>query len=177
MLPLRRPLSRRTNGRTTYGHCEAALYLHVGEGHYGAVPFKNLDVVDTSGSCGMSYEKLSAIYLDRGSPLGVREAFLQLLASFSATGTTEFPYVREVPIHVQVTDGHLFQVSIPENSGYGGGSQLEPGGPSLSPYAAQDRFAECSSVRSEPFATACTTRGAKLQFRLQRAASELPARN
>jgi hypothetical protein len=62
----------------------------------------------------MSYEKLSAIYMNRSTPREVQEAFLQLLASFSATGTTEFPYVREVPIHAQVTDGHLFQVSIPE---------------------------------------------------------------
>src|SRR6266568_3971501 len=108
------PCPCRTNAGSTYGHCEATLYLHISEGHYGRVGLNNLNVVDTSGPCGMSYEKLSAIYLDRSTPPEVQEAFLQLLASFSATGTTEFPYVREVPIHAQVTDGHLFQVSIPE---------------------------------------------------------------
>ena len=66
---------------------------------------------------------------------------MQLLASFSASGTSDFPYVREVPIHAQVTDGHLFQVSIPEildmavDRNWG---QAEPPFPA---YAAQDRFA------------------------------------
>jgi hypothetical protein len=89
----------------------------------------------------MSYEKLSAIYLDRGTPPGVHEAFLQLLASFSATRTTEFPYVREVPIHVQVSDGHLFQVSIPEILDMVVDRNWGQATPPLPPYAAQDRFA------------------------------------
>lgn len=135
------PCPCRTNGGSTYGHCEATLYLHIAEGHYGDVRLHNLNVVDTSGPCGMSYEKLSAIYLDRSTPPEVQAAFLQLLASFSASGTSDFPYVREVPIHAQVTDGHLFQVSIPEildmavDRNWG---QAEPPFPA---YAAQDRFA------------------------------------
>ena len=135
------PCPCRTNGSPTYGHCEATLYLRVQEGYYGKVNFKNLDVVDTSGSCGMSYEKLSAVYMDESTPPEVLEAFLQLLASFSATKTVEFSYVREVPIHAQVTGGRLFQVSIPEilevivDRNWG---QAEPPFPS---YAAQDRFA------------------------------------
>ncbi len=135
------PCPCRTNAGSTYGHCEATLYLHIREGYYGKVGLNSLNVVDTSGPCGMSYEKLSAIYMDRSTPPEVQEAFLQLLASFSATGTTEFPYVREVPIHAQVTDGHHFQVSIPEilemvvDRNWG---QAEP---PLPAYAAQDRFA------------------------------------
>jgi len=89
----------------------------------------------------MSYEKLSAMYLDRSTPPEVQEAFLGLLASMSSTGTTEYPYVREVPIHVQVTDNHLFQVSIPEilemvvDRNWGQAAAPFPA------YAAQDRFA------------------------------------
>ena len=135
------PCPCRTNGPATYGHCEATLYLHVGEGHYGDVRLNNLNVVDTSGPCGMSYQKLSAIYLDQGTPPGVQEAFLQLLASFSVSGTAEFPYVREVPIHVQVTDGHLFQVSIPEILDMAVDRNWGQAAPPLPPYAAQDRFA------------------------------------
>lgn len=89
----------------------------------------------------MSYEKLSAIYLDRSIPPDVQEAFLQLLASFSATGTTEFPYVREAPIHAQVTDGHLFQVSIPEILDMVVDRNWGRAQPPLPAYAAQDRFA------------------------------------
>jgi len=135
------PCPCRTNGSPTYGHCEATLYLRVREGYYGKVNFKNLDVVDTSGSCGMSYEKLSAFYIDQSTSPEVLEAFLQLLASFSATGAVEFSYVREVPIHAQVNGGRLFQVSIPEilemivDRNWG---QAEPPFPA---YAAQDRFA------------------------------------
>jgi hypothetical protein len=135
------PCPCRTNGGATYGHCEATLYLHIREGHYGKVSLKDLNFVDTSGACGMSYEKLSALYLDRSTSRDVQEAFLQLLASFSPTGTIGFPYVREVPIQVQVADGHLYHVVIPEildmivDRNWG---QAEPPFPA---YAAQDRFA------------------------------------
>ncbi len=135
------PCPCRTNSGSTYGHCEATLYLHIGEGHYGKVGLNNLNVVDTSGPCGMSYEKLSAIYLDRSTPPEVQEAFLQLLASFSTTGTAEFPYVRAVPIHVQVTDGHLFQISIPEILDMAVDRNWGQAKPPLPAYAAQDRFA------------------------------------
>ncbi len=89
----------------------------------------------------MSYEKLSAIYWDRSTPPEVQEAFLQLLASFSASGTSEFPYVREVPLHVQVTDGHLFQISIPEILDMAVDRNWGQAKPPLPAYAAQDRFA------------------------------------
>lgn len=135
------PCPCRTNNGSTYGHCEATLYLHVREGHYGGVNFKNLDVVDTSGACGMSYAKLSALYFDPSTPREVREAFLELLASFSASGTTEFPYIREAPIHTRVTDGHLYQVSIPGILEMTVDRNWGRPEPPLPAYAAQDRFA------------------------------------
>jgi hypothetical protein len=98
-------------------------------------------MVDTSGPCGMSYEKLSAIYLDRATPPEVQEALLQLLASFSATGAGEFPYVREVSIHAQVTDGHLFQVAIPGILDMAVDRNWGQAAPPMPAYAAQDRFA------------------------------------
>jgi len=135
------PCPCRTNGKATYGHCEATLYLHVSDGHYGDVRLRNLNMVDTSGPCGMSYERLSAIYLDRATPPEVQEALLQLLASFSATGTSEFPYVREVSIHAQVTDGHLFQVAIPDILDMKVDRNWGQAAPPMRAYAAQDRFA------------------------------------
>jgi hypothetical protein len=135
------PCPCRTNGGSTYGHCEATLYLRAREGYYGKVNFKNLDVVDTSGSCGMSYQKLSAVYIDQSTSPEVQEALLQILASFSPTGTTEFPYLREVPIHAQVVAGHLFQVSIPEILEMVVDRNWGQAKPPLPPYAAQDRFA------------------------------------
>ena len=134
------PCPCRTNGSATYGHCEATLYLHIREGHYGHVGLDGLSVVDTSGSCGMNYEKLAALYFDRSAGSAVQEAFLKLLASFLGTGTAEFPYVRTVSIHPQVTEGRLFHVSIPEilemavDRNWGGTSAP------LQESAAQDRF-------------------------------------
>jgi hypothetical protein len=89
----------------------------------------------------MSYERLSAIYFDRSTPPEVQEAFLQLLASLSATGSVEFPYVREVPIQVQVTESRLFQVSIPGILDMVVDRNWGQAKPPLPAYAAQDRFA------------------------------------
>jgi hypothetical protein len=88
----------------------------------------------------MSYEKLAALYFDRSAGPAVQEAFLKLLASFLATKTAEFPYVRTVSINAQATEGHLLHVSIPEilemvvDRNWGGTSPL------LQEIAAQDRF-------------------------------------
>jgi len=131
------PCPCRTNGSATYGHCEATLYLHVGEGHYGAVRLNNLNVVDTSGPCGMSYQKLSAIYLDRGIPLGVQEAFLQLLASFS--------------------------VSIPEILDMAVDRNWGQAAPPFPPYAAQDRFANALQY-AQNLRYRMHDEGAKLHF-------------
>jgi len=111
----------------------------------------------------MNYEKLSAIYMDRATPPDVEEAFLQLLASFSATGTTEFPYVREVPIHAQVTDGHLFRVSIPEILEMVVDRNWGRAEPPLPAYAAQDRFANALEY-AQNIRYRMHDEGAKLDF-------------
>jgi hypothetical protein len=89
----------------------------------------------------MSYEKLAAMYLDPSTPPEVQEAFLQLMAGFHAAATAEFPYVRVAPIHVQVTGGHLFQVSIPEILDMAVDRNWGQAQPPLPAYAAQDLFA------------------------------------
>ncbi len=108
------PCPCRTNGGASYGHCEASLYLHIREGHYGTVSLSNLKLVNTSGACAMSYQKLAALYFDRSVGVEQQTAFMKLMASFFQDGAAEFPYVRAVSIDVKVTDGHLFYVSIPE---------------------------------------------------------------
>jgi len=113
----------------------------VSDGHYGEVRLRNLNLVDTSGPCGMSYEKLSAVYMDRTIPPDVQEALLQLLASFTAAGKSDFPYVREVSIKARVTDGHLFQVDIPGILEMAVDRNWGQAAPPLAAYAAQDRFA------------------------------------
>jgi hypothetical protein len=107
------PCPCRTNSSPTYGHCEATLYLHVREGHYGKVNLESLRMVDTSGSCGMSYEKLAALYFDSSVTPEVQDAFVKLLASLNSTGTAAFPYLRTVPIDA-VEDGPILRVTIPD---------------------------------------------------------------
>ena len=111
--PCRVPCPCRSNGQPSYGHCEATLYLHIREGHYGPVKLDGLQAVETGGSCAMSYQRLAALYLDTSIKAEQGAAFKKLLASFFPDGTAEFPYVRSVPIGGRITDGHLFEVSIP----------------------------------------------------------------
>jgi hypothetical protein len=135
------PCPCRTNGGSTYGHCEATLYLHIKEGHYENVSLNDLNTVDTGGMCSVNYEKLSAIYFDQSTPPEVQEAYLQLQASFSATQTEEFPYVRTVSIHAQELDGHLIQVSIPGILEMAVDRNWGQASPPLPAYAAQDHYA------------------------------------
>jgi hypothetical protein len=135
------PCPCRTNGPPTYGHCEATLYLHIREGHYAHVPLNDLKMVDTSGSCGMSYEKVSALYLDSHATPEVQETFLKLLASFSSAHTVDFQNVRTLPITVQVTGGQLFNISIPGILEMVVDRNWGQASPPLPPFAAQDRFA------------------------------------
>lgn len=135
------PCPCRTNGGPTYGHCEATLYLHIREGHYGQVALNNLNVVDTSGPCGMSYEKLSAVYLDSHTAPEVQEAFFKVLASFSPEQSVAFRYVRKVPIDAQITGGHLFKISMPGILAMIVDRNWSQASPPLPAFAAQDRFA------------------------------------
>jgi hypothetical protein len=100
-----------------------------------------MNVVDTSGPCGMSYEKLSAVYLDSHTPPEVEEAFFKVLASFSPAQSVEFQYVRMVPIDAQVAGGHLFKISIPGILEMVVDRNWGQASPPLPAFAAQDRFA------------------------------------
>ena len=135
------PCPCRTNGGPTYGHCEATLYLHIREGHYADVPLNNLNMVDTSGSCGMSYEKLSAMYMDSRTPPQAQEAFFKLLASFSAAQTVSFQNVRTLPIETKITDDRIFNISIPGILEMVVDRNWGRSSPPLPAFAAQDRFA------------------------------------
>jgi hypothetical protein len=73
-----------------------------------------LRIVETSGSCAMTYQNLAALYFDRSIGAEQQTAFMKLLASFFSGGTADFPYVRSVPIDDRVTEGHLFSISIPD---------------------------------------------------------------
>jgi hypothetical protein len=110
--PCRVPCPCRSNGQPSYGHCEATLYVHIRQGHYGAVKLDGLQAVETGGSCAMSYKRLAALYLDASMTAEQVAAFKKLLASFFPDQTAEFPYVRSVPIDGRITDGRLFEVSI-----------------------------------------------------------------
>jgi hypothetical protein len=110
--PCRVPCPCRSNGQPSYGHCEATLYLHVREGHYGHVKLDRLQAVETGGPCAMSYKRLAALYLDASSTAEQRAAYMKLLASFFPDHTADFPYVRSAPIDSKIIDGHLFEISI-----------------------------------------------------------------
>ena len=111
--PCRAPCPCRSNDKPSYGHCEATLYLRVRQGHYGPVNLNNMSLVNTSGDCAMSYEHLAVFYFDRTTSREQQEAFLKLVASFFPAQSAEFPNVRSVDIKVEVTDGHLYDISIP----------------------------------------------------------------
>jgi len=110
--PCRIPCPCRHNGQPSFGHCEATLYLHIREGHYGTVELNGLQAVEVGGACAMTYKKLAALYLDAALTEEQQTAFLKLEASFFSDGTAEFPYVRTIPINGRITDRHLFEVSI-----------------------------------------------------------------
>jgi hypothetical protein len=112
--PCKTPCPCRTNGKASYGHCEATLYLRVFAGHYGAVKLDGLQVVNTSGACSMSYKQLAALYFDRSAGMEEQTAFMKLLASFFPDGAASFPYVRTVSLVSQVSGDRLFHVSIPD---------------------------------------------------------------
>jgi Protein of unknown function (DUF1326) len=111
--PCEVPCPCRTNNKASFGHCEAAMYLHIRDGHYGKVKFSNTRVVNVAGDCAMTYSHLASLYFDNSTTDEQQSAFLKLLASFVPGHSVDFPHVRTVLINVQVTGGHLYQVSIP----------------------------------------------------------------
>jgi hypothetical protein len=106
------PCPCRTNGPSTYGHCEATLYLRIKQGNYGEVDLGGMQMVRSGGMCGVNYERLSGLYFDSSASTAQREALMKLMASFSQEQVAEFPHVRAVPFNSQVTDEHLFNITL-----------------------------------------------------------------
>jgi hypothetical protein len=111
--PCRVPCPCRSNGKPSYGHCEATLFLRIEQGHYETVNLDGLKLVESGGMCAISYRKHSAIYFDSSESPERRAAYMNLASSFSPA-PLEFPHVEVVPLHAQVTDEHLFNISIPD---------------------------------------------------------------
>jgi hypothetical protein len=111
--PCKVPCPCRSNGKASYGHCEATLYLRIRQGNYGPVNLDNLNIVNISGDCAMSYSHVAALYFDRAANHEQQIAFLKLMSSMVPGQSAAFPYVRTVDIDTHVTDDHLYQVYIP----------------------------------------------------------------
>jgi hypothetical protein len=111
--PCKVPCPCRSNGKASYGHCEATLYLRIRQGSYGPVNLDNMKIVNISGDCAMSYSHVAALYFDRAASHDQQVAFLKLMSSMVPGESATFPYVRTVDIDARVTDGHLYQVYIP----------------------------------------------------------------
>ncbi len=110
--PCRVPCPCRNNGKPSYGHCEATLYVRIKQGHYKDVNLDGLHLVETGGMCAINYERLSALYFDSSESAARRNAYMNLVASFS-TAPVEFPHIGLVPLRAQVTDACLFRIFIP----------------------------------------------------------------
>jgi len=111
--PCRVPCPCRSNGKPSYGHCEATLYLRIKQGHYETVNLDGMELVESGGMCAINYRKLSALYFSSSDSPARRAAFMRLTSSFSPT-VQEFPHVEVVPLHTQVTGEKLFNISIPD---------------------------------------------------------------
>jgi len=134
------PCPCRQNGPPTYGHCESTLYLNIEQGNYGTVDLNALRVVHVGGQCSMSYQKLAALYFDRSAAPEQQSAFMELLASFFSARAAEFSHVRTVPMDVRVTEGHIFQVSIPDILEMAVDRNWGQAAPPLAEVAALDHF-------------------------------------
>jgi hypothetical protein len=101
------------NGKPSFAHCEATLFLRIKQGHYGDVNLDGMNLVTSGGMCAIDYQPLFALYFSSSDSPERRAAFLALHSTFSATPPAGDPHVRVVPLDAQVTDEHLFKVSIP----------------------------------------------------------------
>jgi hypothetical protein len=110
--PCRVPCPCRTNAKPSYGHCEATLYLRIKQGHYQDVNLDNMNFVGSEGMCAVAYQPLSALYFSSSDSPERRAAFIALLSSFAET-PSRARHVEVVSLNAQVTDEHLFKVSIP----------------------------------------------------------------
>jgi hypothetical protein len=100
------------NGKPSFAHCEATLFLRIKQGHYGDVNLDGMNLVSSGGMCAVDYQPVSALYFSSSDSPERRAAFIALESTFSSTPRGE-PHARVVPLDAQVTDEHLFKVSIP----------------------------------------------------------------
>jgi len=110
--PCRVPCPCRTNDKPSYGHCEATLYLRIKQGHYDNVNLDGMNVVESGGMCAINYHPLSNIYYSSSDSLERRAAYMKLTSSLSPDPFV-FSHVQVGTLNATVTDGHLFNVSIP----------------------------------------------------------------
>jgi hypothetical protein len=138
--PCRVPCPCRSNGKPSYGHCEATLYLRIKQGHYENVNLDGMELVQSGGMCAINYRTLSALYFGSSENPVRQAAYMKLMSGISGTPLA-FPGVQIVPIHAQVTDGHLFNVSIPDILEIAVDRNWGLSAPPMSMVAAADHFA------------------------------------
>ena len=110
--PCRVPCPCRSNGKPSYGHCEATLFLRIKQGYYEDVNLDGMDLVESGGMCAIAYQPLGALYFSSSESPERQAAFKKLKSSFYSTPLGN-PHVRIVPLSAQVVDQHLFRISIP----------------------------------------------------------------
>jgi Protein of unknown function (DUF1326) len=110
--PCRVPCPCRTNGKPSYAHCEATLFLRIKQGQYGDVNLDGMDLVSSGGMCAIAYQPLSALYFSSSDGAERRAAYMALRSSLSSN-PSGVPHVKVVSLNAQVIDQHLFKVSIP----------------------------------------------------------------
>jgi hypothetical protein len=100
------------NAKPSFAHCEATLFLRIKQGQYRDVNLDGMNVVTSGGMCAIDYQPLAALYFSSSDSPERQAAFIALKSTFSSTPPGD-PHVRVVPLNVQVTDEHIFKVSIP----------------------------------------------------------------
>jgi hypothetical protein len=110
--PCRVPCPCRSNGKPSYGHCEATLFLRIKHGQYADVNLDAMDLVESGGMCAISYHPLSALYFSSSDSPERQAAYMKLISSASPKPIS-FSNVKTVSLNAQVVDEHLFNVSIP----------------------------------------------------------------
>jgi len=110
--PCRVPCPCRSNGKPSYAHCEATLFLRIKQGHYENVNLDDMNLVESGGMCAINYHAISALYFSSSDSPERQAAFTKLTTSFSTTPLA-FPHEEVVPLNAQVMDEHLYNISVP----------------------------------------------------------------
>jgi hypothetical protein len=100
------------NAKPSFAHCEATLFLRIKQGQYGDVNLDGMNVVSSGGMCAVDYQLVEAVYFSSSDSPERQAAFIALKSTFSSVPPGD-PHVRVVSLNAQVTDEHLFKVSIP----------------------------------------------------------------